>query len=109
MAKAKIVVNLKFEGIHSWKGCPFEDVAFLRNDHRHIFWVRAVKTVSHLDRDIEIIRFKRDLETYCDSLKPIIKEQGWSCEMIASDILKNFECDSVEVLEDGENGAIVEK
>lgn len=104
-----VVVNLKFEGIHSWKNCPFEDVSFLKNDHRHIFWVKAIKSVSHLDRDIEIIRFKRDLEDYCNSLKPIIQKEGWSCEKIANDILINFDCESVEVLEDGENGAIITK
>lgn len=105
--KAAVVVNLKVEGIHCWPDCPFEDVAFLRNPHRHLFTVTATKLVSHDDRDIEIIRLKRAMTVY---LNPRDGHEArdfgaQSCEMIARDLMEQFNLLNVHVLEDGENGA----
>lgn len=104
-----IKVQLKVEGLHRWKDCNIDEVSFLRNTHRHIFYITCKKIVSHKDRDIEIIQFKRSIESYLTSMfgKPCNFSE-MSCEMIAEDILQNFKLSSCEVLEDGENGAIVE-
>lgn len=105
-----IVVKLVVEGIHCWPECPIEEVKFLREPHRHLFHIRASKEVSHNDRDIEIIKLKRDIraylwETYGDGRQ--CQFDRMSCEDLAEEILKEFNCEVVEVLEDNENGAIV--
>jgi len=104
--KRYIKVKFQFEGLHCWKDCPINDVSFLKDSHRHIFYVTCTKEVTHNDRDIEIIMFKRELQAYM-ARKGMDLGQS-SCEMIAEDILKQFGCHSVEVLEDNENGAILE-
>ena len=108
----RIVVKLQTEGIHYWAGCDIDEVRFLKDPHRHIFHIRVEQEVTHEDRDIEIIEFKRDIET-------AINDEFWddnfrcnyffdmSCESIAKWIKIRFNADLVEVLEDNENGAIV--
>ena len=111
--KTNILVSLQVEGFHYWKDAP-EIVKFLRDSHRHIFHIEIEKEVSHADRDIEIILFKRSV---LDFIKKIwgVKEReyvefgGSSCEMIADIILTEFKCVKVKVTEDGENGAVVYK
>ena len=111
-----IIVNLQFEGIHNWPSAINElpKVGFLSENHRHIFCVTVKKQVSHSDRDVEIIMFKRDIlkylkETYYNFDYEIHMLGSKSCEMIAEEILTKFDCSSVAVLEDNENGAIIEK
>lgn len=105
-----IRIKLFVEGIHCWSECPIPEVSFLRNPHRHIFHITCQKEVTHNDRDIEIIMFKREVESYlrtkygtpCDF-------GGMSCEMIASELTNAFKLSICEVMEDGENGAIITK
>lgn len=96
-----VVVTLRFEGVHSWPGCPHDDVAFLRHPHRHVFHITAKKPVTHDDRDVEIIRLKRAMEAH---LTGYAMEQG-SCEMLARHLAAVFGLSYCMVLEDGENGA----
>ena len=52
--------------------CAFEQVKFLRDEHRHIFWFECEKVVHHDDRDVEFIMFKREITKYLvDYLKSI--------------------------------------
>ena len=78
---------------------------FLRHPHRHIFHIELRKEVTHADRDVEIIKLKREIKDYLGE-EPI-NFQGRSCEMIADDLMDRFEASYVKVLEDGENGALV--
>ena len=108
----KIVIKLQIEGVHSWPTCPIEEVEFLKYEHRHIFHIRIEKEVKHNDRDIEIIQFKRHIERlftnrFYNYDRMCCYFGPWSCEDIAEWILKEFDLDSVEVLEDNENGAII--
>jgi hypothetical protein len=103
-SNTNIVVNLRHEIIHKWADCPFEEVAYLRNPHRHILHIKAKKKVSHDDRDIEIIMFKHDLERYLER-NIGLNVGNMSCEMIARELFENFNLTYCEVLEDGENGA----
>lgn len=106
--KKYIQVNLQVEGLHKWEDCNLEDVIYLRNLHRHIFHIKVIKQVTHNNRDIEIILFKKGIISY-------IKDKyngnfgNMSCEDIAENILVTFDCHVVEVLEDNENGAIVSR
>lgn len=115
MIKSKrIVITLNAEGVHVWKNCDIEEVIYLSNLHRHTFYFRLEKEVTHNDRDIEIIKLKHDIKDYL-ALKYYDTElrthvfNGSSCEDIAEDLLKTFDAYSVEVLEDNENGAIITK
>jgi hypothetical protein len=114
MMMTNIIVKLQVEGIHFWKDCDIEDVDFLANPHRHIFHITCKKEVTHDDRDIEIIRMKRQvllfLEQKYAKTPSVIKGTvcwfgGMSCEMIARVLLEKFELNYCKVLEDNENGA----
>ena len=104
----RIIVNLQYEGIHFWKDCDIPEVSYLKDPHRHIFHICCKKTVILLNRQIEIICFKNKILAYLEG-KYYGNFRGISCEMIANDILNEFELDYCSVLEDGENGAEVYK
>lgn len=103
-----IVVKLQFEGWHCWPGAP-EEHSYLRSSHRHVFHVEAKKQVSHENRAIEFIEFKRKLEAYCRRLFTASQANphALSCEAMAMDLLLSFELSSCTVLEDNENGGEV--
>lgn len=115
--RTAIVVTLQFEGFHNWADARnlLPIVGFLADRHRHVFHVKAEKLVQHDDRDVEIIMFKTRLlkylkETYPSNTYPFLNgiELGSkSCEMIAAELLNEFDLTRCEVLEDGENGAVV--
>ena len=106
-----VYCTLKFEGFHRWKDAP-ESVAFLRDWHRHLFGVRVQVRVSHDDRDVEFITLKHLVEGYVES-RYARQQFDKSCEMIAREIGEwlqsqtRYEVSSVQVDEDGENGAVV--
>lgn len=104
----RVFCTLQFEGFHAWEAAP-ESVAYLRSRHRHIFHVRAEKIVSHDDRDVEFITMKTAISEEVNSLKTLPRARKWSCERWAKEILERYGLDRVEVSEDGENGAIVER
>lgn len=108
--KTYIEVNLSHEALHNWPDAKekLPDVDFLSYPHRHVFAIQLIKEVSHDDRDVEIIMFKRQVEAYLTATWG--KNFGsQSCEMIAAKLLAEFDCDQVRVLEDNENGAVVKK
>lgn len=105
----KIVVKLQVEGFHCWKDCNIESEEYLKNKHRHIFYITAKKQVSHDDRDIEIINFKNKIAEYLQkTFGKRCEFENMSCEMIAEHLLEVFKLDFCSVLEDNENGAEVE-
>lgn len=119
--QTNIVVQFIIEGFHYWKDAP-ETVKFLRDNHRHLFHFRLERKVNHLDRDIEIILFGREIKSYLygkygrsyvnDSLSPHSRwlEFGpMSCEMIGEELMDKFDLDVAQVMEDGENGSITYK
>lgn len=106
-----VKVKLQVEGIHNWPQAQ-GSVEYLKHLHRHLFYITILKSVTHDDRDIEIITFKNEVGKYiadkyfsvgdnCHNFGPM------SCEMIAKELHEQFQCFSVEVLEDNENGAVV--
>lgn len=108
----QVLVRTQFEGFHFWSDAP-DEVAFLRELHRHIFHVEVLITVEHNDRAVEIILLKRFVDKICSSLTERIKQEGLSCENIAHHIAKtviskyNPDICVVQVLEDNENGGTV--
>jgi frataxin-like iron-binding protein CyaY len=115
-----IWVTFQKEGIHCFPQAATDpklktgdqyDVSFLANPHRHIFHFRVWISVTHNDREIEFIQFKRWLESlYSDD---ILKLDYKSCEMMSDDLYdiinKKFPDREVwiEVSEDGENGSFI--
>ena len=113
-AKRYIWVTFRREGIHRFPAAGTDpklaDVAFLANEHRHIFHFNISIEVFHNDRDIEFIQFKRWLESlYQGTLELNYK----SCEMMSDEphdvITQKYPGREVwiEISEDGENGSFI--
>ena len=115
-----IWVTFRKEGVHCYPAAATDpnlatgdeyDVAFLANKHRHIFHFRVWIGVTHNDRDIEFIQFKRWLENlYKDN---ILNLDFMSCEMMSDDLYSEISQKYpnrevwIEVSEDGENGSFI--
>ncbi len=101
----EIFVKTRFTAFHNWPDAP-EEVGFLRNIHRHEFHVEVRWNVSHSDRDREFFIMKRKLQTHLTKYYFGKNLGERSCEMIAYEIMEEFEANTVIVSEDGENGSI---
>jgi len=115
--KRWIKVKTEFKGIHNWPECPYEEVAFLRDPHRHTFKVEVKIQVGHHDREIEFFRLQHQVGCIFNWLygvaRPIQLERR-SCEEIAEDIGKELNSRYphrdmvITVSEDGEVAAEIE-
>lgn len=110
--KNYIKISFQKEGIHKYPGAKdLEGVEFLQYPHRHIFHFYVTMAVGHLDRDVEFILFKRELENLYDSCT--LQLDYKSCEMMGNELMDYVEENypdrgvKVEVYEDNENGGIV--
>ena len=115
-----IWVTFRKEGIHKYPAAATDptlatgdeyDVSFLANEHRHIFHFRVWLGVTHNDRDVEFIQFKRWLENlYKDATLSLDFK---SCEMMSDDLYAQISQRYpsrevwIEVSEDGENGSFI--
>ena len=113
--KTYVIVRLQVDGIHNFPAAQeiFPEVGFLAHRHRHMFHIEAACKVTHTDRDKEFIMLKRDIldflkNAYYDSSTRTHEFGPMSCEAIATQVLKQFDCSYVEVWEDKENGGRVE-
>ena len=68
--KRYIKVSFQKEGVHFFPGADtnpkyatgdWDDVSFLGYPHRHMFHFYVTLGVTHNDRDVEFIQFKREL------------------------------------------------
>ena len=115
-----IWVTFQKEGMHKYPAALTDpnlatgdeyDVSFLGYPHRHIFHFKVWIGVTHDDRDIEFIQFKRWLlNLYKDATLSL---EYKSCEMMSGDLYDvisqkypNREV-WIEVSEDGENGSFI--
>jgi hypothetical protein len=103
--KKFITIKTVYEATHNWPDCDIEEVSYLKNEHRHQFYITCSKEVNHNDRDIEIIQFKKAINEYLGSYGG--KLGSISCEELAERLIKEFHLSSCKVLEDNENGAIL--
>ena len=119
--KNMIWVTFRKEAIHKYPAALTDpalatgdeyDVSFLGYPHRHIFHFRVHIAVTHNDRDIEFIQFKRWLESLYSSNQEILQLDFKSCEMISDDLHATIATRYpgreiwIEVSEDGENGSL---
>lgn len=111
--KRWIQVSFQREGIHCWPDADkHKGVEFLQHPHRHIFHFYVKMEVTHDDREVEFILFKRWLENLYTEKTLILDYK--SCEMIANDLIEQVSKIytnrdiTVSVFEDDENGAVIE-
>ena len=117
-----IWVTFQKEGIHCYPAAAKDpnlatgdqyDVSFLANPHRHIFHFRVWLSVTHNDRDVEFIQFKRWLEQLYSSTQGILSLDHKSCEMMSDELYNTISQKYpgrevwIEVSEDGENGSFI--
>jgi hypothetical protein len=115
-----IWVTFRKEGMHKYPAALTDpalatgdeyDVSFLGYPHRHIFHFKVWIGVTHDDRDIEFIQFKRWLENLYN--EGTLQLDYKSCEMMSGDlydIISNKYPGRevwIEVSEDGENGSLI--
>jgi len=120
-AKRMIWVTFRKEGIHKYPAAiddpklatgDWDDVSFLGYPHRHIFHFKVGITVTHNDRDIEFIQFKRWMEKLYS--EKTLELDYKSCEMMADDLYEQIAVKfpgrevHIDISEDGENGAHIE-
>ena len=115
-----IWVTFQKEGMHKYPAALTDpalatgdeyDVSFLGYPHRHIFHFKVWIGVTHDDRDIEFIQFKRWLlNLYKDSTLSLDFK---SCEMMSGDLYDAISQKYpnrevwIEVSEEGENGSFI--
>jgi len=115
-----IWVTFRKEGMHKYPAALTDtnlatgdeyDVSFLGYPHRHIFHFKVWIGVTHDDRDIEFIQFKRWLEKlYAEGTLQLDYK---SCEMMSGDLFDTISAKYpgreiwIEVSEDGENGSFI--
>ena len=112
MITSEVYCTLQIDGTHCWPGCPFDEVAYLRSPHRHMFHIKAYMKVYHDDRDVEFIMLKHKIleylrSSYYSNELHTHSLGAKSCEMLASELIERFDLSRCEVNEDGENGAIL--
>lgn len=108
--KKFIIVKTQIEGFHCWPEAPTQ-VMFLRNTHRHLFYITA-KMPIETNRQLEFFMVKKAIDKY---LRSIYIGASISCEEMAEKIAdfihKEYNIDdiiTVQVFEDNENGAEVQ-
>lgn len=116
--ESNIWVTFTKEGIHKYPAALTDpalatgdeyDVSFLGYPHRHTFGFKVMISVTHSDRDIEFIQFKRWLTSLYES--KVLQLDYKSCEMIAEDLFEQINARypgrtvEITVDEDGEVGA----
>ena len=115
-----IWVTFQKEGMHKYPAALTDptlatgdeyDVSFLGYPHRHIFHFKVWIGVTHNDRDVEFIQFKRWLlNLYKDATLSLDFK---SCEMMSDDLYDAISQKYpgrevwIEVSEDGENGSFI--
>ncbi len=105
-----IVTCNRIPGYHAWENAP-DHLDFLRQRHRHVFFIRCRIPVSHGDRELEIIETENHIQRYLLEKYGTGKHStemelgGLSCEQLAQKLAETFGASEVEVLEDGMGGA----
>jgi hypothetical protein len=110
MNPVMIWVSFDKVGFHRYPNAP-DEVAYLRDVHRHVFKFKVSISVTHDDREIEFHMFKNWLTSLYEGGD--LKVDHKSCEMLAADLLQQitvkYDCTQrrimIDVSEDGECGA----
>jgi len=96
-----ISVKTTFSATHNYPDAG----NFLKNEHRHLFFICVKIRVWDNNREIEFLEKKKEIETYITEKYANRFLMGVSCEDIAEELLHKFGAFFVSVYEDNENGA----
>ena len=109
-----VIGKIKVEGFHFYPTPP-QLVEYLAQKHRHTFEITFGYQVTDLDREKEIFIERNRVLSFVFSKYPKVDHEVYftnrSCEMIANEILSEFEDDGMifcEVWEEQTGGARVE-
>ena len=121
VAKKFIYVQFQKEGYHCFPEAATDpqfctgdeyDVSHLSHKHMHYFYIKVWLQVTHSNRQVEFIQFRRWLENLYTTQS--LELNNKSCEMIAEDLYdviarKYPECEiRIDISEDNINGAYLE-
>jgi len=112
-SKLMAVVRTRFQFMHNWPNAPAGKHEHLRNRHRHEFHVELLVEQHHDDRDLEYLALKDALDEQLAQFVTSEFKEYFSCEMMAVEIARWMTVTygersmTVEVNEDGENGAVL--
>lgn len=111
--RASVTARCEVSGVHQWPEA-FDEVRYLRAAHRHRFVFRVTMDVGHDDRAVEFISLGRAVGDWLSSRYVSLADGSLafgtsSCEMLAREVLFAFGARKVEVSEDDENSATVER
>lgn len=114
--RTNIIIQFEIEALHNWPEARqvIPEMGFLSDIHMHYFSFKISKEVKHDEREVEIIQFRRKVidyyyQTFFDSSLGTHNFGSRSCETLARNLMEQFDCQSVEVLEDNKNGAEIWK
>lgn len=97
----QIIIRTQFVGFHRYLNAP-EEVKFLREFHRHIFYVEAVFDVEFANRELEFFIEKKKINNALKRYRDKYFEE--SCEQVAEWLCSKIGASEVSVFEDDENG-----
>ena len=111
MAQTTMIwVKLQRHGFHAYPQAPGE-VSYLRQRHRHLFYIKAGLQVFHDDREVAFHMFQNWISSLFGT---DLELDNQSCEMIAQALLDRILANygehrdaMVEVSEDDECGAVI--
>lgn len=105
-----VETKVTFSGLHHWSRAA----NYLAQTHRHLFVIRARKSINHGDRDVEFIELGNSIRQFIVDKFEMTKDGTYnlgetSCESLALMLYEAFDLDSCWVHEDDENGGGVER
>ena len=107
MTQTFVYITDTVQFFHKYENAP-DEVAFLRNLHRHLAHYKVSIEVFHDDREIEFIMLKNKLSGFTHNTD---HDLNCSCEQFAEQLLEwvqfyygKHRDVKIEVNEDGENG-----
>lgn len=113
----QLIISTQCVGFHFYPDAP-EVVSFLRFSHRHLFKFKVYFKVLGTNREQEFFILQNKVKAWLSQYPKMQDEtsdvnfEARSCEQIAQEGLRHLAslgCFAVEVYEDGENGARVER
>ncbi len=112
--RKSVIVTLRVFGQHNWPDAPYKR-GYLQFVHPHQFTFVVTRTVTDSNREVEFHDLRDQVSAEVRRLGLRIRDNdcidfGWqSCEMLAEGLLSRIDASAVEVWEDEDCGARVQR